>query len=352
MSTLGDVWSRFVRTPRQLCLDLRARADFEAGHVKHAVWIDGLPALKTRFSTLPPRGAPFLVVCDAWHAGDVARAFVPPERWAIVAVVGVGDAHDSQPACHPLLYTPVTELAHHAASSGLWATQDDAPALLFEPAPVVRRVVDFLLPRPALSILDLGCGAGRDVTYALVHARAASRSWRAVCVDRWRAALDRAAQLLADHNLMPPSRSSSLCDGVCACDVLDDGRVREAHAEPVPFRAWAASLPHAEYDTVWLIRFWPRGILPVLPTIVVPHGLIVLSHFVQEPDAAIPTRGTPLSTYDSPPIDKRIQPGEVRSLLSQWSQHGPCQVLDECIECVEDGRPVHSLVVRVKCHPA
>jgi len=225
----------------------------------------------------------------------------------------------------------------------------------------VSRVVHQLIESRGsdpITLLDLGCGAGRDVTFALVLAqRTSTRRWYATCVDRWRAALERAAQLLADYALLPPTSSTAVCDAIHAADLLDDGHVRELQAReasrPLPLDAWAAScLPRAEYDVVWLIRFWPRACLVTLPSIVAPRGLIVLSHFVHDPDPRIPRRGEPyLREYTSPPIDKRIQRGELRALLDHWDgMYGPHEILDECIERVEDGRPVHSLVLRVHLH--
>ena len=81
---LADVWVRFLATPDKLCLDLRSRAHFDAGHIRHAVCIEGLEALRTRFSTLPPRHVPFLVVCHAHEAEQVCSAFVPKDRKRVV----------------------------------------------------------------------------------------------------------------------------------------------------------------------------------------------------------------------------------------------------------------------------
>lgn len=204
---LADVWVRFLATPDKLCLDLRSRAHFDAGHIRHAVCIEGLEALRTRFSTLPPRHVPFLVVCHAHEAEQVCSAFVPKERWHIVGVIGVGDAH-ALTALHPLAYASLADLIRLAASIDAWIEPPtpDIPHLLFTPAPVVSRVVHQLIESRGsdpVTLLDLGCGAGRDVTFALVLAqRTSTRRWYATCVDRWRAALERAAQLLADYALL------------------------------------------------------------------------------------------------------------------------------------------------------
>ena len=148
---------------------------------------------------------------------------------------------------------------------------------------------------------------------------------------------------------------------MAVADITDDGFVRALGSrgtnpsDAMSLDTWAAAhLPHSHYDIVWLIRFWPRACLRNLPRIVAEHGLIVLSHFVHEPDANIPRRNLSAlsTTYNSPPVAARIQPGEISALLKHWqSAYGAAsEVLDECVEPVEDGRPVHSLVVRLCGH--
>lgn len=384
----APIWHRFLDATPQLCLDLRDHEQFSNGHISHAVCIEGLDALRTRFSTLPARHVPFLIVCNASCATHVRNAFVPPERWAIIGILGVykhehvstssisgeetflnGELQHLVDLPHPLAFITLDQLAIAATAAHIWTPMGtkDLPDLLFSPAPVIARVVQHCVDASEtepIALLDLGCGAGRDVTYALVHAqRTSTRAWHATCVDRWRAALDRAAQLLQDHALWDPSPSSEkcACNAMAVADITDDGFVRALGSrgtnpsDAMPLDTWAAAhLPHSHYDIVWLIRFWPRACLRNLPRIVAEHGLIVLSHFVHEPDANIPRRNLSAlsTTYDSPPVAARIQPGEISALLKHWqSAYGAAsEVLDECVEPVEDGRPVHSLVVRLCGH--
>ena len=108
----------------------------------------------------------------------MCSAFVPKERWHIVGVIGVGDAH-ALTALHPLAYASLADLIRLAASIDAWIEPPtpDIPHLLFTPAPVVSRVVHQLIESRGsdpVTLLDLGCGAGRDVTFALVLAQRTS----------------------------------------------------------------------------------------------------------------------------------------------------------------------------------
>ncbi|WFD18009.1 NAD(+) synthase (glutamine-hydrolyzing) [Malassezia caprae] len=339
-------WDAYCALERPLCLDVRPRTAFAQGHLRHAVSIDGLGALRTRFSTLPPRGVPFLVIgADA----DLVQTFVPCERWAIVAIVLVDTdvpASLREHATHPVHVLRTAALRHLAAER--WTCEDDA-ALLFEPAPVVARALAHL-PTAPLTVLDLGCGAGRDLAYALTECRRQQRVCRATGVDRWRAALRRAALLMEDLHV---DAGDQVCEALLAYDMLDDGRIRPVRDAGAPepaactLDAWAAHLPHARYDAVWVVRFWPRALLRALPQLVRPGGLLVLSHFAHAPADDVPRRGAPLAAYASPPVEHRVHAHEIPSLLAHWRTHyGPCEVLEQCIEPVEDGRPVQSVLVR------
>jgi len=341
-------WDAYCALERPLCLDVRPRASFAQGHLRHAVSMDGLDALSTRFSTLPPRGVPFLVVgADA----GLVQTFVPRERWAIIAIVLVDTdvpASLLEHATHPVYVVHAAALQRLAGER--WTCDDDA-ALLFEPAPVVARALAHCSSSSSLTILDLGCGAGRDLAYALTEARRQQRVCRATGVDRWRAALRRAALLMEDLHV---DVGAQVCEALLAYDILDDGGIRPVReagaADPAAYAldAWAAHLPHARYDVVWVVRFWPRALLRALPQLVRAGGLLVLSHFAHAPADDVPRRGAPLTEYTSPPVDHRVHAWEIPALLAHWRAHyGACEVLEQCIEPIEDGRPVQSILVRL-----
>lgn len=319
------------------CLDLRSAFEFGCGHVAHAVHIDGLEALRSRFSTLPAPGVEFVVVCGP-DAHQVANIFQPPARWRIAEVVGVVDEaeHAAGSAVPPHPVRLLTRAAFHAWADehgglrcGTERSSDDEPHLLFDPAPIIARTTAYL-DRSHISILDVGCGAGRDLTYMLTQARAQGKVWRATALDRWRAALERARQLFDDNGLL-----HSHCDGIVCAKVSDDGTL-------------TAELPRSVYDVVIMVRFWHVAFLERLPQILAPGGILVLSHFCHEPHKAGRVVSPVRAEYDSPPVDARMQPGDLERLLEHWNGQGAFCVVDSCIEPVEDGRPVHSIVIQRK----
>ena len=364
LGCMAEALSAFAALPApRLCLDLRTSAHFARAHVPGAAHVDGLDALRSRFSTLPPRGTPFLVVCEAEALADAARVFTPPERWAIVGIVAVGSidsvAHVPDGATHPVVCLSHDAFAMWplACATGADARTDE-PNLLFAPAPVVARALHTYAPARvdgATCVLDVGCGAGRDLTYWLRHAPRGAQ-WRATALDRWRAALLRAAQLLQDHALLAPalngtlgstrddSAAPALCEAMLVRTIDVAGHVREG-TETLPL---AACLPRRAYDVVLLIRFWHMSLLEQLPEIVAPGGIVVISHFVHEPARIVDAvhRAPTSTTFESPPVDARIHVGDVAHLLCIWRTHGAWDVLENVIEPVEDGRPVQSVVVR------
>lgn len=379
MSGWSAAWDAYLSWDQRRCLDLRAAERFARGHLAHATHVDGAASLRPRFSTLPPPGLPFLVVCDAEELDHVARVFQPPERWAIHAIIAVRSADTSaflappSDASHPCFVVTDAELAQAARHSGVWRsapaqarTHDDSPHLLFRPAPAVARVAEVVEQRrlASVNVLDIGCGAGRDITYLLARARASGSNcvWRATALDRWKAALERVRLLLSDHGMLATSTDSSgaLCDAVLDAVVEQDGKVRRAPYGPLALDAFASTcLPHRQYDLVLFIRFWHLPLLRQLPTLVAPAGLVVLSHFVHEPHSVgVPCDAHVLSEYASPPVDARIHPGDVELLLEGWEKavgrsEPSWRVLENRIEAVEDGRPVQSVLIEriASCSP-
>lgn len=335
--------AQYARPAPHLCLDLRQ--EVAHGRLAHAVHVPGLAALKPRFSTLPRRGVAFLVVCDAEELAQVAHAFLPRERWAIVGIVGVAASDAVPDDALPDAPHPCTTLSHAAfqgwaEAHGVWS-RDAAPHLLFSPAPVVARVLGLWDDAPQhAAILDVGCGAGRDVVYLLVAGRRRQAAWRATLLDRWRAALRRAELLLADHALL--QGPGAYAEALLPTAVLNTGALQLDGCTT----AWQdAPLPCATYDLILLIRFWPRPLLDALPSRTALGTLVVLSHFVHAP----PKLGLPgacAASYATPPPAARIQPGEVDALVSRWNVHQRWEFVDNRVEPIEDGRPVQSVVLR------
>lgn len=310
-------------------VDLRPALPFFRLHLRHSVHVpQGPEGLMSRFSSLPPRHVPFVVVCQRKHE-DWVRNNLGGLRRRVQGVVLCPDT-DSDPASIParqsgrLAYQPQTQLQSqpqpklddvlrsnekailtgtdtgpllspngkllsapdeefwrlaqcfqltYRSPPGLTPLQRlidpwDRPRYLGQPAPVVRRAAEHVArlygrrrtaqedmaqqhTAPRLTVLDLGCGAGRDLAWLCYnHAwrpPATSHSgigleerqtekgadnqeadaewqsegggevdWLAVGADNLRPVLERAKIIFEDFGLLsssPDSRSSRPLEG-------------------------------------------------------------------------------------------------------------------------------------------
>lgn len=349
-------FARFAASDPRLCLDLRRRDRFDAGHIEHATHVDGVAALRHRFSTLPPRGVQFLVVCEEEQLGDVAHIFQPPERWDIAMIAAVCESVHvrEHAATHACFSVSLDELSASArAASIAWrpsapqrtSDPDDYPYLLFQPAPVVRRAVQRILRErgdASLRVLDVGCGAGRDLAYVLTEARRHAVPWRATALDRWRAALKR-AQLLLEGEGFAPAADAPCCEAVICATVDAEGEFRGIEA----LAGDASSFADQTYDVVLLVRFYSAPLLQRMPALVLPGGYVIFSHFLHEP-ARVDVRADAdvLTDYASPPVDARLHAGDISRLHAHWNTCAHFDLVENCVEPIEDGRPVQSVIFR------
>ena len=408
-----------LQEPR-LVLDLRSDSAFHQAHLVHSYHISPLSELKSRYSYLPPRNVPFLVVADADQYQQVKEAFSStpsarllflsdsttssPEKQAaqdgtalqvksgktffnsaqLLGLMRSSRSHRERLTWQRGLREPPSETAGQ-----------DLPELLFRPSNAVQRTVlrleDGSADRAALRVLDLGCGAARDLAWILhgSRMRASSGSWTGIGVDNWKAVLKRAQQLADDLFLSPgqleephQARSAPLCEKLLWAKCSDDGflepligtgkgkAIRTARDDEHVWDEYVQAgllslLPTSDYsdeplsdqsafDLILCIRFHPRALLPRLPQLVRVGGIILLSHFVTlsdaEREAAVRAHPGAIVEYDSPPHEGRIQPGEVDSLIQTWNQtvaSGFEWIIDsEVLEPIEDGRIIKSVALR------
>ncbi len=71
----------------RLVLDLRPDAAFHREHLVQSYHIAPVSELKSRYSYLPPRNVPFLVLADALQRDDVIEAFATISSARIVLLV-------------------------------------------------------------------------------------------------------------------------------------------------------------------------------------------------------------------------------------------------------------------------
>ena len=249
----------FLRLPPQsrLILDLRSHRAFARQHLKHSTHIlassptssslTGVQALDKRFSTsLPPRHVPFLLVC---HRRDVQklRENFGGGRWNLLGLVVCSDDDEQETdddagtrafwdlARELNLVTSSSPSSSSATLQERLCSKEDRPLLLGQPAPAVIRAANLFQEHPTaaqLRVLDLGCGAGRDIAwlaYEHSHLHSALRSsaeqhirWLVSGIDNLRPALERAQILMQDFGLMAPSsdQTSNVQEAFGQCEHL------------------------------------------------------------------------------------------------------------------------------------
>ncbi|KAN0063029.1 hypothetical protein ACQY0O_004192 [Thecaphora frezii] len=417
-------------TPR-LVLDLRPPPLFAAAHIAHSTHIFPLHELRPRYSCLPPRTLPFLVLAtldqrhEARHRlnGCPAALFVflrqhhhapadPDSTDHTEAVIRADDFWPQIQALGLLRSCAPSEIRGRVESL------DDWPQLLFRPSNAVRRLVQsdlFDQAQPAdrstatmRSVLDLGCGAGRDLAWILygpAHrgtdgSRSANR-WHGVGLDNWKAVLTRTELLMQDLKLMVGTDGSSGCQALVWAKCTDQGHLEplvgsgKGRPAALPAQndqeaaAWAtfdrvglsplssqaahrASGPPSTpgeggsmgtFDLVLSIRFYPSTLLARLRPLVRPDGAILVSHFTvvsedERSELVQRTDGPFVIDYDSPGLEGRLGVRDADELVQRWNREEHeaatgCRwaVEQNFLEPIEDGRIVRSITLRRRRPP-
>jgi SAM-dependent methyltransferase len=266
-------------------LDLRPRADFEAGHLTGAVHhpLTGPPdparlAEELPSIFLPPREEPLLVVTAA--ASDAAAAHLEARGRAPVAAMALDRA---------LWEALPDELKETGPSRRhLWT----APAWLTAHA-------DLLPPGAAGPVLDLACGSGRAAVWL------AERGYRVTGLDWQPEALELGRRLAASRGT--------------ACDFR---AVDLRGADAVPPGPWAVLLN---------FRFLERDLLKAVPKLVRPGGVALVRTFREAPGYT----GHPRPRH-------RLQPFELTRVFSR----GDWEILAHDQGFDPDGRPAAGVVAR------
>ncbi|SPO23553.1 uncharacterized protein UTRI_02232 [Ustilago trichophora] len=407
-----------LKVPR-LVLDLRPDSAFHQAHIASSYHISSVLELKSRYSYLPPRNVPFLVIADQDQHQQVVEAFssTPSARLLFLSDSTLPSSSEQQARKDGNPTQTLSSNAFFDAAQRLGLVRSsashrqriaspppsqssdghDIPELLFRPSNAVHRTVLNLEANPhhdgAFRVLDLGCGAARDLAWILHGSRfrPSSRIWTGVGIDNWNAVLKRAQQLTQDLYLSPhqlvesPQAPSTtpLCETLLWSKCSDDGFLEPltGTGKGKPIRAasdneqlWgeylqvglAPLLPatdsrqekvseQAKFDLITCIRFHPRPLLPRLSHLVRIGGIVLLSHFVTLSDAEreVAIKAHPQATidYDSPAPEGRIQPGEVERLVDTWNastaEPGLTWIIDsQRLEPIEDGRIIKSVVLR------
>jgi tellurite methyltransferase len=222
---------RRFEDPRFACiLDTRPREAFLAGHLPCSVSIPR-PELEARRHELPPRSRVFIVVDDDPQHAREAAEWLNAHGW-------------------PDLY-------HLDESLTAWdGPRERGPSVraLWEPAELVGAWAGQIPPG---SVLDLGCGAGRDAVYL------AQFGHPVIAVDRLADALAMARSLAQRH-------------GVTLTTIEADVR----HGPP-PLPP-EADPGEAGFAAIVMIRLVAEPLLPWIAGRIAPGGLILLEAFTPE----------------------------------------------------------------------
>lgn len=145
--------------------------DVQRGRIKGALVVGGREGLKQRFSWLPPPGKgpashPLVVLVSRSHERDEVTETL--SRWNILAVISQdGDDSFWQEAVK-------LDLIRARIVGEEEKDLEDSTKLLFAPSPILDRAMSMWETEarttassgPA-TLLDLGCGAGRDMAWAV-----------------------------------------------------------------------------------------------------------------------------------------------------------------------------------------
>ncbi|SPC67340.1 uncharacterized protein UHOD_02992 [Ustilago sp. UG-2017b] len=393
---VNPLWPYFSLEEPCLVLDVRSDSAFHQAHLANSYHIYPIAELKSRYSYLPPRNVPFLVIADQDQRHQVAEAFAstPAARLIYLLEATPTSSFQSTKVDREAFFASAQQCGLLRTSGShqdrITATHsDDIPNLLFRPSPAVQRTVLNLESSHStahtLRVLDLGCGAARDLAWILHASRSRTSpcSWIAVGVDNWKAALSRAQLLMEDLCLTSEERKPrcesmlwAKCSDAGYLDPLvgsgkgksvlspkDDAELWQRHVAlgleallPVSTAQSQESEDVRErgFDLILSIRFHPRSLLRRLSSLVRTSGIVLLSHFVTlsptERFIAAEAHPEAILDYESPPHEGRIQPGEVEALVERWNKlvEAGCKwvVAEEVLEPIEDRRIIKSVALR------
>lgn len=367
-------------------LDLRRPSESaeQKVYIESALCIEeGLQGLKERFSWLPPRskkqdgqesndryapGKNLIVLCNEDELPEVKVAL---EGWNVAGFITEND----------------TMFWKETFKFGLAKTntdKDSIPDLLFEPSQLARIVVEKFerskeeCENSPVTLLDLGCGAGRDLAWI---ARNASSGWRLTGIDNLYSIVRRARLLVKDMRLgtqesldKETTKNRSAIESVVWAQVSSEGSLQALkhtsegstanHGIPISsfkenenvaqhLSVFARDhLPHRTFDILLFVRFFPVSLLHHLPALSHIGGWIAISHFTTITDADEQETGRIMNpeqvdrTYSGPPIGKRFELDHIADLLDVWEKKLESEwtvIYHHIIPC-EDGRPLRNVI--------
>lgn len=335
-----------------------------AQHIQGALRVPGgYRGLDDRFSWLPPPankskktfGKPrnrrrLIILCEEEEKDLIREAL---SRWDVVGLV----TDDN------------TQFWCSARSAGIVSPESGTPKILFDPSPLLSVIVQSVCKRldsntRHATILDLGCGAGRDLAW-IVRNSNDKLSWLATGLDNLHSVVRRALLLRSEMNLDVGDAkienivwAQSTREGSLEALAMDSAQRSRGVPIPIPhndkqkpvLESFASRhLPHKTYDVILLVRFFPLLLIPNLYQLTQVKSLIAISHFttiVWDRDQ-LPTheKETLPSSYLSPSPEKRFEAHHIESFLEVWKAAGTdWKIIHHVIEACEDGRPLRNVI--------
>ncbi|CAO3619656.1 unnamed protein product [Cunninghamella echinulata] len=310
----------------QLCLDVRPSQEYLKRHIAPSTNIP-FKELAYRLGELPPKPIPFALVTSTSSDFNDPYNFLKDRGWQpqylfdTIATVGFWDK--------------VQQLGCLSTGSRY------PPWLLFRPHSLFLDYMSLIQStllseqqknkkeNERINILDIGCGSGRDLTYILLN----NPTWHGIGVDYLSGAYQR-FQLMTQsvQDRIQFIYAKLLMDGTWK--IKRKGDDDDDHDNGII----TTTTTNTTFDMIITIRFFNRPLLSLLPTLFLkPGGLMVISHFIDHHDQQ-------QQQYQFPKKEKRLYPGE----LNQFAQDMNLTILVDRLEWIEDGRPIHSMILQKK----
>ncbi|KAJ1909191.1 hypothetical protein IWQ60_011308 [Tieghemiomyces parasiticus] len=360
-------------------LDFRPARDFAARHLTPSANFFEPTFNDCRYCQLPAKHQPLDILVPYGHSTDRPwdqdAHMLAAKGWAVEHIVPVKDSWADREPSAPVDPDPGWAEAARLGVLGSCGSEGGPTAshVVFDPCPPLARHItdiEMALQGPSLTdatsrtVLDLGCGSGRDLAWLCSRslrelATGQGRSsvvWKGLGLDSVRGALRR-TRLLADQlgvgshvvvghgkfhsdglfylksDLADPVLGNpppSIITGGPPLFTTSDRRTRDTPSIDPPRDL------SFQFDLVLGVRFLNRGLFTTgqISQWIAPGGFLLYSTFVDLPEFP-----------DEHPHGflHRLGPGE----LAGWFGPGTgYEVLDDRVECIEDGRHVVSFLAR------
>lgn len=270
-------------------LDLRNKEDYMAGHLSDSTSMP-FAVLPESLNQLPAAPATLFLVGDQEEI-EAASVLLDQKGYSVNGSL--------------ILSAAVRDFWQKSLDE-YWVTGKESKRL-WRPSPVIQEWVDNYLPdflaegvfenaRP--SVLDLGCGGGRDAVFL------ARQKMQVIAIDKESRVLKRAKSLAQANGAQVQFKCCDLSDKQC--------------------------LPQKKFDLIVGVRYLNRKLLSKLPELLNSGGFLLWETFVVD--------DTPLDSPKNP--NSILQPGELAETF-----RGLHIIIDR-IQKLPDGRPVNAFIAR------